>query len=120
MNIQSTLKKFIKNCRSKGYSDFEIKKAILNKGYPLKEIEKAFFSLEPKHQYKNQVCLFLGNDLLKVLEKRARKKMMTLSEQIEDVLRRSCVNQINKTPKPKVLDDMLVGIFSRGKRKKNN
>ncbi len=117
MNIQSVLKKFIKMCRAKGYSDFEIKKAILDKGYPLAETEKAFFSLSPKRQYKNQVCLFLGNDLLDVLEKRAKKNMFTLSEQIEDILRRSCLNQMNKTPKPKILDDNLVSIFSREKRK---
>ena len=118
MNIQSTLKKFIKTCRAKGYSDFEIKKAIIEKSYPLREVEKAFFSLAPKKQFKNQVCLFLGNDLLDVLEKRAKKNLMTLSEQIEDILRRSCVNQMNKTSKPKILDDKLVSIFSREKRKK--
>ena len=118
MNIQSTLKKFIKTCRVKGYSDFEIKKAIMDKGYPLREIEKAFFSLSPKKQYKNQVCLFLGNDVIGVLEKRAKKNMFTLSEQIEDIIRRSCRNSLNKKPKPKILDDKLVGIFSRQKWKK--
>jgi hypothetical protein len=39
--------------------------------------------------------------------------MFTLSEQIEDILRRSCLNQ--KSAKEEKLDDALVALFSRKK-----
>ena len=56
---------------------------------------------------------------LKVLEKRAKKNLMTVNEQIQDIIRRSCVNSLNKTSSPKInVDDRLVSIFSRVKRKK--
>ena len=116
MKIQSVLKKFIKASRKKGYSDWEIKKIILNKGYPNQEIEKAFISLEPKKKYKNQICLFLGSDVINTLEKRAKKNMLNINEQIEDILRRSCLNIKKGYPKAINCDDKLIEIFSRQKR----
>jgi len=123
MKIQSVLKKFIKASRKKGYSDWEIKKIILNKGYPNQEIEKAFISLEPKKKYKNQICLFLGSDVINTLEKRAKKNMFTLSEQVEDIIRRSCISSKTSGTSAFKTDDKLIEIFSRqkkGRKKKKN
>ena len=103
---------FIKEARKRGFGDSDLRKALLNHGWPLQEIEKAFIFLQPKYKFKNQVCIFLGNDVLDVLEKRAKKNMFTVSEQIEDILRRSCVG-LKKTSKMKKCDDLLVSIFSR-------
>ena len=52
-----------------------------------------------------------------MIEKRAKRNMLTLPEQIEDILRRSCLNQKNKTNLPiDKIDDLIVGIISRRKR----
>jgi hypothetical protein len=56
--------------------------------------------------------------LLKLLEKRARRNMLTLPEQIEDTLRRSCLSMKKKPLTSEKLDDLLVSLFSRRKRGK--
>jgi hypothetical protein len=108
------LVKFMKEARKRGFSDLDIRNALINKGWPLDEIEKAFLELTPKYKFKNQVTIFLDNQILKALEKRAKKNMFTVGEQIEDILRRSCLN-IKTTTSPKC-DDTLVEIFSRQKK----
>ncbi len=69
-----------------------------------------------------RISVDLDEDIKKVLEKRAKKNMFTLREQMEDILRRSAVCQANKkSPYDAKVDDKLVGLFSRkrtGRRKK--
>ncbi len=59
----------------------------------------------------------------KILRRRAKKNLMTLKEQVEDIIRRSCVN-FKKIKYRKIkVDDKLVAIFSRerrGRRRKIN
>ena len=65
------------------------------------------------------ITVKLSDDEEKVLTKRAKKNMMSLTEQVQDIIRRSCVNQISKSELPKDdIDDKLVSIFSRRKRAK--
>jgi hypothetical protein len=105
---------FIKESRQKGYGDLDIRKALLNYGWPTNVVESAFSYLAPKYANKNQVCLFLSDELMAILEKRAKKNMFTISEQIEDILRRSTINQTKKkSPYDEKLDDTLVSLFSR-------
>ena len=52
----------------------------------------------------------------KILKKRAKKNLFSLREQIEDIVRRSCVNSSKGTYRPIKVDDNLVAIFSREKR----
>ena len=114
------LVKFIKEARRRGYDDLQIKEPLLKHGWPVDEIEKAFSSiknLKPEHKFKNKVCIFLDSEILKNLEKRAKKNMLNLHEQIEDILRRSCVNSRKLKRQEEKLDDMLVGLFSRKRRK---
>ncbi|MCX6747180.1 MAG: hypothetical protein NTU63_03550 [Candidatus Pacearchaeota archaeon] len=113
---------FINEARKRGFGDLEIRNSLLNHKWPSAEIEKAFAYLAPKFKFKNQVTLFLDNELLKLIEKRAKKNMFTISEQIEDILRRSVISQKNqKSIYDEKLDDTLVSIFSRrntGRRSK--
>lgn len=111
MNQQ--LIKFIKEARNKGYSDLQIRKALIENGWAIEPIENVFSYLNPKFKLKNQICLFLSEELISKLEKRAKKNIFTLSEQIEDILRRSCLTQ--KSVKEEKLDDTLVSLFSRKK-----
>jgi hypothetical protein len=105
---------FINEARKRGFADTQIKNAILKKGWPLGIIDKAFESLTPKFKSKNQVAIFLSDDLLNIIEKRAKKNMQTLPEQIEEILRRSCVTyKGGKKLDTEKLDDTLVGLFSR-------
>lgn len=64
------------------------------------------------------ITLFLDDELFEALRKRAKKNMFKVTEQIEDILRRSVLSQKlkRKVPDDK-LDDRLVGIFSRKVRK---
>jgi DNA-binding transcriptional MerR regulator len=105
---------FIVEARKRGFSDEEIRKALFEKSWPNKIIEEALDFLNPKYKIKNQVCIWLSNEVLKELDARAKKNLHTLPEQIEDILRRSCVNK-KRTPKEEKLDDLLVGMFSRKK-----
>ena len=114
----SQLVKFIQEARKRGFDDLQIKKPLLEHGWPVNEIERAFACLQPKFKFKNQVCLFLDSEVLKILEKRATKNMFTVSEQIEDILRRSCVGMKRKNlAYDEKLDDKLVALFSRKKRR---
>lgn len=64
-----------------------------------------------------KITVSLSDDEVKVLEKRAKKNMLSLTEQIEDIVRRSCVNYKSGSTYSKVKpDDRLVSIFSRQKR----
>ena len=108
------LVKFIEEARRRGYGDSKIKEALLNHGWSIEEVEKAFVYLAPKNKSGNEVILFLDDELIKGLDKRAKKNLFTISEQIEDILRRSVINQKNKkSPYDEKLDDTLVALFSR-------
>jgi hypothetical protein len=118
---------FIKESRKRGFEDQTIRNALIKKGWPENEIELAFNTLDKtkkdsyfkekgveKQELKNEITLFLDDELMEALEKRAKKNMFTISEQIEDILRRSTLNLKGKKSGPgEKLDDTLVGIFSR-------
>ncbi len=105
---------FVAEARKRGFGDATIRASLLNYGWPAAEVEKAFTSLEAKPKLKNQITLFLDAELLERVAKRAKKNMFSVSEQIEDILRRSTISQSKKKSlyDPK-LDDALISIFSR-------
>ncbi len=112
--VNKQLVDFITEARRRGFGDFRIREALLNHGRPLEEVEKAFVALAPKDRIKNQITLFLDDELLEGLEKRAKKNMFTVPEQIDDILRRSVINQSKKKSiYDEKLDDTLVSVFSR-------
>lgn len=122
MPSDKNLIKFIKEARRRGFDDYEIREPLLKQGWPILEIEKAFDSLKRKSRkhtsFENKVTIYLKNDLLKMIAKRAKRNLLTLPEQIEDILRRSTLSmKKNNLPKEKI-DDLLVSIFSRQKRGK--
>ncbi|MFH1711582.1 MAG: hypothetical protein ABH840_04685 [Nanoarchaeota archaeon] len=109
------LTSFIKEARKRGFSDLQIRRALIEKGWSISSIESSFQKLNPKFKLKNQICIFLSSELIQKLEKRAKKNMFTLSEQVEDILRRSAASG-RKTLQEEKLDDKLVSLFSRKKR----
>ena len=112
--MNTRLVSFIKEARKKGYEDWQIREPLLRKGWAEDEVEEAFESLKSTG-HKSKVCVYLDDEAIKMLEKRAKKNMFTLPEQIEDVLRRSCLSfKKEKLPKENI-DDMLVSLFSRRK-----
>ena len=113
--MEKSLIAFIKEARKRGFSDLQIRNLLIENSWPIDRIEKAFKSLAPKYSSKNQICLFLDSEILEILEKRAKKNLFTVSEQIEDILRRSCIRKTE--PKTEKLDDLLISFFS--KRRKN-
>lgn len=62
------------------------------------------------------VSISLDKDETKILEKRAKKNLFTLKEQVQDIIRRSCVNTSSKPASDVKCDDNLVSIFSRSKK----
>jgi len=64
-----------------------------------------------------KITINLDKEEVKILTKRSDKNYFNLKEQVEDIIRRSCVNykkgQQYQTIK---VDDRLVGIFSRMRR----
>ena len=69
-----------------------------------------------------KLTINLDDEEVKILKKRAKKNILTVKEQVEDIVRRSCLSY-KKTSGYKSIkvDDKLVGIFSRERRgrKKN-
>lgn len=107
---------FVKESRKRGFDDFQIRKPLIDNGWPIEEIENAFASLKKKPKFKNKICIYLDSDIIRVLEKRAKKNMFTLTEQIEDILRRSTINLRTSKQVIEKLDDSLIPLFSRRKR----
>jgi predicted ribosome quality control (RQC) complex YloA/Tae2 family protein len=78
-----------------------------------REIESSDKTIQ-REKFENSLTIFLDDELKSALEKRAKKNLFTLPEQIEDILRRSTLNLKNKKSVPsEKLDDNLVGLFSR-------
>ena len=113
--MTSKLLKFITKARKRGFSDSLIRKVLIRNKWTEGDINEAFKKLHPKQKIKNQICIFLSDEVLKSLQKRAKRNLFTLSEQIEDILRRSSVRK-KKTQSQEKIDDLLVAIFSRSQR----
>lgn len=62
------------------------------------------------------ITINIDEDVKKVLQKRAKKNIFSLKEQIEDILRRSAINYKSGTRLSIKVDDPLVAVFSREKR----
>lgn len=61
-----------------------------------------------------KITVSLSDDEVKVLNKRAKKNLLSLQEQVENIIRRSCVSYKQGPTYSKVKpDDRLVHIFSR-------
>lgn len=116
MKTNKELVAFIKEARKRGFDDFQIKEPLLKRNWPIEEIEKAFSVLKPRYKFKNKICIYLDSDVLKILEKRAKKNMFTISEQIDDILRRSCITSKTRKKPEEKLDDVLVALFSRRRK----
>ena len=68
-----------------------------------------------------KLTISLDEDEVKILKKRAKKNILTVKEQVEDIIRRSCISSKTGGYKRVKVDDKLVGIFSRerkGRKKK--
>lgn len=59
-----------------------------------------------------KITIDVDDRVLEKLKKRADKNLLSVKEQIEDIVRRSTVNFKSRVQQIKV-DDRLVGIFSR-------
>ena len=68
-----------------------------------------------------RLTIDLTEEEVKILKKRGKKNFLELKEQVEDIIRRSCITaKTISYPKTKA-DDALVDIFSRERRgKKTN
>ncbi len=65
------------------------------------------------------LTISIDEKIKKVLEKRAKKNLMSLREQAEDIIRRSASNYKLGIHANVKADDTLVEIFSRNKKGKN-
>lgn len=64
-----------------------------------------------------QITIDIDEDVKKIISKRADKNLLTLREQIEDILRKSAVRTKNTTASRDIkTDDKLVAIFSKSRR----
>ena len=62
------------------------------------------------------ITISIDEKAKKILEKRAKKNLMTLREQAEDIIRRSAANYKLGTQTNIKVDDKMVEIFSRHKK----
>lgn len=64
-----------------------------------------------------QITIDIDEEVHKIISKRAKKNLMTIREQVEDILRKSAVTTKNKANNAiDRVDDTLVSVFSREKR----
>lgn len=123
------LVKFILEARKRGFEDWQIREPLLKQGWCEGDVENAFLLIK-QHQesqkkigkkqggkmvykYKNSITIHLDSEILKMIEHRAKKNMLTVPEQIEDIVRRSCVNTKKNTEIKDDVDDLFLKLFSR-------
>jgi hypothetical protein len=116
----SKLLQFILESRKRGFDDWQIKEPLLKGGWKEELVNEAFIYISKKAKQKNKslvknaVTIYLDDDLVKTIDKRAKKNMMNFNEQVEDILRRSCLNIKKKSStSDNDLDDKFIGLFSR-------
>ena len=112
------LVRFIKEARRRGFEDYEIRTPLLKQGWPDEEVEKAFDEVDKKQYSGNKIRLVIRLDkkVYNIIDKRAKKNLLSAEEQVEDIIRRSAsITKIKKIDNEKI-DDLLVSIFSRKKR----
>lgn len=64
-----------------------------------------------------RLTIELSDDEEKILKERAEKNFLSLKEQVEDIVRRSCINSKKKQGLQQVnVDDKLISIFSRERK----
>ena len=63
-----------------------------------------------------QITIDIDEDIQKIISKRAKKNLMTLREQVEEIIRQSAVRTKAGSVSGDKIDDTLVGVFSRSKR----
>jgi len=63
-----------------------------------------------------KLTISLDESEVKILKKRAKKNLLTVREQVEDIVRRSCVMSKSRGYITTKVDDKLVGIFSRERK----
>jgi len=121
--------KFLIEARKRGFDDWQLRDVLLRNNWPSIEIEKAIAYIKNQeeaglkkkqnqdgkivYKYKNSITIHLDEDVLKVIEKRAKKNMLTPTEQIEDIVRRSCVNTKKSAEVEDKVDDLFLRLFSR-------
>jgi len=70
----------------------------------------------------SSITISIDDEVKKIISKRAKKNLLTLREQVEDILRKSAVRTKSGTRYQTIkVDDKLVAIFSRqksGRKKK--
>jgi hypothetical protein len=60
-----------------------------------------------------RLSITLDKEEEKILKRRAKKNLMSIREQAEDIIRRSCVNSKKNSKPHDPCDDKLVKIFSK-------
>jgi len=65
-----------------------------------------------------QITISLSEDVFTRLKTRAKKNLLSTSEQIQDIVRRSMLSYKKTSSTPQKIDDSLVNIFSRQKKGK--
>jgi len=64
-----------------------------------------------------RLTIDISDEEEKILKERAEKNFLSLKEQAEDIVRRSCISTIKKAGLQIIkIDDKLISIFSREKR----
>ena len=113
------LVKFIKEARKRGFEDYEIRTPLLKQGWSDKLVEEAFNSIDSEgrdRKGKIGVRIYLDSKVYDVVKKRAKRNLLEVEEQIEDIIRRSAVNVKLKRVENEKIDDLLVSVFSRSRK----
>ena len=128
--INPDLLKYISECKKDGFEDYEIRIPLLEHGWELDAVQDAFEYLKKEEEkklkkrvvennktiyvYKNSMTVHLDSEVFKIIEKRAKKNMLTPVEQVEDIIRRSCVNVKKASGETQDnVDDLFLRLFSR-------
>jgi len=121
--LNQQIVQYILECRRQGFDDWQIKEHLIKNSWSSDIVDEAFLYLakqrenktdKTKQKIKNALTIYLDDDLVKIIDKRAKKNMMNFNEQVEDILRRSCLSmKKQKSVFDKNLDDKFIGLFSR-------
>ncbi|MCX8159091.1 MAG: hypothetical protein N3D20_02265 [Candidatus Pacearchaeota archaeon] len=113
--VEEKVIEFVRECRRRGFSNEQIKDKLIEGGWSFKEIDEAI-NFVKKTTQKIRLCIGIDEEVAKMLIRRAKRNMMSVEEQAEDILRRSCVSMRKKPlTEEKIVGNHFISIFSRRK-----
>ena len=113
--VEKVLIDFIIEAKNRGFKESEIRAPLLQKGWSKIQIQNAFDYVKERYspKHKDRITIFLDHQVLQIIKKRAKRNLLSIEEQIENIVHKSALAGKKLKAPEQNIDDLLVSIFSR-------